>query len=294
MKALEIARICHEVNRAYCESLGDNTQPHWEDAPQWQIESALVGVEMHLANPDATPEQSHESWLKQKLDSGWTYGEVKDAAEKKHPCCLPYDQLPPEQRAKDYLFRGVVHALKGVITVDELERLQEVTATASEAQVEAISPGLTALKYIGHRAEWRDTIYRTGLYFVHGQVRKVPYEIARKLLRHADLFERFEDLQVDETSQAPQQLTSDPDSQTPADKDDDTQELLDNAQKEQASKDKEATQVLDLYDRIDQMSSKDALLEFAKVNYRHELKRRDNIASLRKQCRNLVDQFGAI
>jgi hypothetical protein len=29
-----IARACHEVNRAYCQALGDNSQPAWEDGPE--------------------------------------------------------------------------------------------------------------------------------------------------------------------------------------------------------------------------------------------------------------------
>lgn len=28
----QIARVCHEVNRAYCESMGDTSQVPWEDA----------------------------------------------------------------------------------------------------------------------------------------------------------------------------------------------------------------------------------------------------------------------
>jgi hypothetical protein len=71
----------------------------------------VVGVEMHLANPNATPEDSHKSWMDQKLKEGWVFGEAKDGNAKTHPCLVPYEQLPPEQRAKDYLFRGVVHAI---------------------------------------------------------------------------------------------------------------------------------------------------------------------------------------
>lgn len=112
MEVEKIARVCHEVNRAYCASLGDTSQPAWEDAPQWQKDSAIAGVNMHLANPDATPEDSHKSWLAQKEADGWKHGPVKDPDKKEHPCFVSYDQLPPEQRAKDYLFRGVVHALK--------------------------------------------------------------------------------------------------------------------------------------------------------------------------------------
>ena len=54
-----IASVCHEANRAYCKSLGDNSQPTWEAAPEWQTKSAREGVLFHIANPDAGPEHSH-------------------------------------------------------------------------------------------------------------------------------------------------------------------------------------------------------------------------------------------
>ena len=52
--------------------------------------------------------------MKQKLDDGWKYGPVKDAEKKEHPCLVPFEQLPKEQQAKDYLFRGAVHAMNKV------------------------------------------------------------------------------------------------------------------------------------------------------------------------------------
>lgn len=106
-----IARVCHEVNRAYCQALGDHSQVSWEDAPAWQRESARMGVDLHLCG-DFGPEASHISWMKQKVDDGWKYGQVKDAEKKEHPCMVPFDQLPVDQQAKDYIFRAVVHALK--------------------------------------------------------------------------------------------------------------------------------------------------------------------------------------
>lgn len=109
-----IARMCHEVNRAYCASMGDTSQPAWEDAPDWQKDSARNGVRMHLANPGATPEDSHRSWMAEKLQDGWKWGPAKNPETKEHHCMVPYELLPPEQRAKDYLFRGVVHAMGGL------------------------------------------------------------------------------------------------------------------------------------------------------------------------------------
>jgi len=101
----------HEANRAYCAALGDNSQPPWAEAPEWQRASALNGVRFHDANPNATPEASHESWYAEKEAAGWRYGVAKDPHAKTHPCMLPYHELPVEQRAKDYIFRAVVRAV---------------------------------------------------------------------------------------------------------------------------------------------------------------------------------------
>lgn len=106
-----IARVAHEVNRAYCEALGDHSQPVWEDAPDWQRASAIKGVLFHMHNPDAGPEASHECWLAEKERDGWKYGPVKDPKKKEHPCFVPFKELPVEQQAKGYLFRTVVHTL---------------------------------------------------------------------------------------------------------------------------------------------------------------------------------------
>ena len=106
-----IARVCHEVNRAYCAGLGDHSQAKWEDAPEWQKASAIAGVEAILRNPNTTPEQSHEGWLAQKKADGWKYGAVKNADAKEHPCFVPYGELPPEQRVKDHIFGAVVRSL---------------------------------------------------------------------------------------------------------------------------------------------------------------------------------------
>ena len=107
----EIAKTCHEVNRAYCESIGDNSQPKWEDAPDWQKQSAINGVKFHLKDPTNTPEDSHINWMKEKEDDGWVFGEVKDVEKKIHPCMVSYDQLPKEQQTKDSLFIAVVRSM---------------------------------------------------------------------------------------------------------------------------------------------------------------------------------------
>ena len=111
MELEQIARVAHEVNRAYCQSLGDNSQPKWEDAPEWQRVSVRMGVDLHTMG-EFGPEAGHVSWMKQKLDDGWKYGPVKDPDKKEHPCLVPFDDLPVDQQAKDFIFRAVVNALK--------------------------------------------------------------------------------------------------------------------------------------------------------------------------------------
>lgn len=108
MKIEDIARICHEANRAICEANQDHTQKSWDDAEQWQRDSAIDGVKKY--DPMATPKHQHEAWCKYKLDNGWKYGEVKDVELKTHPCLVPYDKLPFADKVKDYVFRGVVSA----------------------------------------------------------------------------------------------------------------------------------------------------------------------------------------
>lgn len=106
-----IAKVCHEANKAYCESLGDRSQAAWADAPEWQRQSAIMGVLFHQENPAAGDSASHDSWMAQKVADGWVFGDVKDADKKTHPCLVPFSELPIEQQAKDTLFRAVCHAL---------------------------------------------------------------------------------------------------------------------------------------------------------------------------------------
>lgn len=111
-----IARICHQANKALCESQGDNSQSDWEDAPQWQRDSAIAGVVFNFGNPDAPASASHESWLAQKEQEGWVYGPAKNPEAKEHPCMVPYEELPDSQKAKDHLFKGIVASLSAFVT----------------------------------------------------------------------------------------------------------------------------------------------------------------------------------
>lgn len=111
MDIFKIAHVCHEANRAYCQTLGDMSQPVWDEAPDWQKTSALEGVRLLQADPNAGPETTHKNWLRHKRADGWVPGPVKNPTTKEHPCMVEFDELPSEQQKKDHLFHAIVRAL---------------------------------------------------------------------------------------------------------------------------------------------------------------------------------------
>lgn len=129
------------------------------------------------------------------------------------------------------------------------------------------------VKYIGRRYEFFDRIYGSGLFFSQGQTRSLPAELARKFLRHADLFER-----------------GDVDSAEPKD---DTAELLEDAAREQDNQKVEQSVVQDLRDSVQSMD-KDALSQFASTNYRQIIDRRRSVETLREEVLGFIDRFGAV
>ncbi len=106
----QVARVCHETNKTFCETIDDYSQESWEDAEEWQRQSAIRGVEFALANPTVGAYAQHEAWMQDKIREGWKLGEVKDPVAKTHPCMVAYQDLPANQRIKDHLFRAVVKA----------------------------------------------------------------------------------------------------------------------------------------------------------------------------------------
>ncbi|MGM9871477.1 MAG: RyR domain-containing protein [Muribaculaceae bacterium] len=55
----------------------------------------------------------HEVWANNRIAEGWRYGPVRDDAQKKHPCLIPYEQLPESE--KDYDRATSLETLKLII-----------------------------------------------------------------------------------------------------------------------------------------------------------------------------------
>lgn len=43
----------------------------------------------------------HEVWSAGRMKDGWTYGEERNDAEKKHPCLVPYEELTASEKEYD-------------------------------------------------------------------------------------------------------------------------------------------------------------------------------------------------
>jgi hypothetical protein len=192
MKPELIAQIAHNINRAYCLSLGDDSQLPWDETSEEIQKSAIAGVEFRLEHMDAPVSAQHDAWMAQKLADGWVFGDEKDEEAKTHPCLVAFEELPPEQQSKDYLFVELVQSMAGINT-QEQERVQPVAVDVSKQKpvsVASVPPGnLVGIKYIGSRDVYVEGTYGSKIPFKKGEVKLVPAELAAKLVRHPDVYE---------------------------------------------------------------------------------------------------------
>ena len=43
----------------------------------------------------------HEVWAQTRISQGWSFGEERNYAAKKHPCLVPYEELSEEEKTYD-------------------------------------------------------------------------------------------------------------------------------------------------------------------------------------------------
>ena len=185
----------------------------------------------------------------------------------------------------------MVHALKDLPDADEAAATAVAAALAKvpagqTAPSALAGPGKIVVVYIGRKPTYSDHLYGTGLSFTKGQERAMPADIARKFLRHPDMFEEGSAKVV---ADAPAQ----PDKVEDKDEDDDTTRQLAAAKKlEDENRDKE-NRILDLKQQINIMT-KDSLAEYAMTNYKQNLDKRKSVAELRQAVTGMIDQYGVV
>lgn len=57
---------------------------------------------------EALARNAHDVWAQARIREGWTHGVQRDDVHKKHPCLVPYDQLPPSEKEYDRLLAGEI------------------------------------------------------------------------------------------------------------------------------------------------------------------------------------------
>ena len=74
----------------------------------------------------------HASWVKEKLDSGWRYGQYVSLIEKTHPLLMPWEQLPPKFQTAD------LHAPQNIFNLLQNQGLSLVKTSELEAIVNLV------------------------------------------------------------------------------------------------------------------------------------------------------------
>lgn len=46
-------------------------------------------------------ENVHDTWAAARFAEGWTYGPERNDRDKTHPCLVPYEELPEEEKEYD-------------------------------------------------------------------------------------------------------------------------------------------------------------------------------------------------
>ena len=62
---------------------------------------------------EALAENVHDTWAKGRMEDGWTYGPVRDDVQKRHPCLVPYGELPESE--KEYDRNTAISTLKFIV-----------------------------------------------------------------------------------------------------------------------------------------------------------------------------------
>ena len=66
----------------------------------------IVTIGIHLPEhlndlTERLAENVHDLWATTRLAQGWTHGPARDDTAKKHPCLIPYADLPDSEKTYD-------------------------------------------------------------------------------------------------------------------------------------------------------------------------------------------------
>jgi len=89
--------------------MNETYKPNPIDTSNVELPASLeVLIEKLAAN-------THEVWAIGRINEGWTYGAARDDENKKHPCLVPYEDLPESE--KEYDRNTATETLKAVLSI---------------------------------------------------------------------------------------------------------------------------------------------------------------------------------
>lgn len=63
---------------------------------------------------EAMAKNVHEVWAATRIAQGWSYGPERDDKKRHHPCLIPYEELPEEEKTYDR--NTSIETLKFILT----------------------------------------------------------------------------------------------------------------------------------------------------------------------------------
>ncbi|NLX20227.1 MAG: Ryanodine receptor Ryr [Phycisphaerae bacterium] len=84
-------------------------QPSPIDTSRVILPPELIALTERLA------ENAHDVWAVQRIRDGWTHGPMRDDANKKHPCLVPYADLPESE--KEYDRKAAMETIKAIMAL---------------------------------------------------------------------------------------------------------------------------------------------------------------------------------
>jgi RyR domain len=84
-------------------------QPRPVDNSAIELPAELLELTERLA------ENAHDHWAKRRIAEGWRWGATRDDAAKRHPCLVPYAELPDSE--KQYDRDTAMETLRAIVTL---------------------------------------------------------------------------------------------------------------------------------------------------------------------------------
>jgi class 3 adenylate cyclase len=125
--------------------VADHSFPGSDYRPR-PIDISQVELDPHLRQlTESLAEHTHDLWAQLRFAQGWQYGPVRDDTHKRHPCLIPYQDLPESEKEHDRnTALGTVRALLALGY--DVAPPSGVAASAAAVSVEEVMPLLEELQ----------------------------------------------------------------------------------------------------------------------------------------------------